>query len=1212
MSWFPPKAPPWRGAFPAALCLVCVLPGGAGAGWLLQQPTFSAESGEPSEALGTDVALVDLDGDGLHDLVVGAPGSDDVFYGQGALELHANDGATFTATGWTAFGASPYEHLGQRVAPAGDVDGDGIDDLLSGSPLADGVGAAAGVVRWFPGSPGGPTVGGWTLDGDAAGAGLGRSLTSLGDLDADGFGDFAVGAPGDEQVHVIFGGIGGPSDRAVVLDAPSPGSFGWSLAAADYDADGILDLVVGAPLAEAGGMLERGLVFVYPGAGFWGLSGLTFAPTVTLIGPGPGARFGWAVAAPGDVNADGEPDLLVGAPTHSSTFPDAGAALLFLGGAGTVGVFPAWAVHGDEAGAYLGSAVAGGDLDGDGASDVVVGAPLADAVELGGEVDGGRVDVFAGIGGGLPASVAVVARGGGVVDGGFGGSLAGPLDLDGDGQREIVVGHGLAAAGPGGTGAAHVFGGLHPLADVDEDGFCAAALLCHPLLQLGDCDDAEAAVFPGAAEVCNRVDDDCDGVVPIEEVDGDGDGTSPCEGDCDDQDPDIGPEVDERCDAVDHDCDGSPDNGVVPRPYFRDADLDGFGEIAAPAASGCVGAPQGMTGLSGDCDDQDHNVFPGAEELLCNTVDDDCRDDTPDVPDADGDGVVACLDCSFVEAAEGEDPLRCGDCDDADRGIGPHREETCGDGIDQDCDGDDLECDPPEPCDEPDNRCEDDGCSLAGGASPGPGLLLLGLLAVARRRVALALLVLLGTASVAVAAEGDVDTQLLRPSFAPHAFLGSAGADPGPAFGIRGGAVVQYEHQPMVVVRDGRGQEALIQGRFSTTVGMHAVFVDGVGVGVTFPFYGTLSEAETYARPGFAVGDLGLDVTARFVRLRHLTAAVGARVFFPTSTRDSFVGEAMPRFAPSLALQGNLGPVTSFVSAGVIVRRPVETGYDFRLDPELEIDVGAKFALHPERVRLIVELQVRSGFAKFFEGGAETPADLRAAVRIHATDVVSIDLGGGLGLNGGYGAPAFRALVGVTANRLPTPPAFAEPEPEPEEPELVFDEPEERAKPPRGWEPEPAVVENPEVHDAGDHIALPPRVLFAYDSDRLLPQAEPILTAVALLLEQTPRITHVLVEGHASVEGDIAYNWDLSNRRAAAVYRYLVEAGVHAARLSYRGMGEAVGSADDRRGAVLEADRRVEMQIVSRVDEWLDEEPDWSDPPPIPWRMPEAEEEEAK
>jgi hypothetical protein len=747
---------PSRGAL--CICAFVLSPSIADAGWLLRVPT-SFESGEPSSALGAQVALVDADGDGLDDLLLGAPGADGDLLGSGAVDLYWNTGTTFdAAAAWQVFGEVPYEHLGMRLAAVGDVDGDGFDDLVAAAPLHDGPNGADGVVRWFPGSATGLSGAAWTLEGAESGE-LGRGLAALGDVDGDGFDDFAIGEPGSQRVIIVFGGLEGPSDT-VTLEATDAG-FGWALAGgADLDGDGVGDLVVGAPFADAGGASERGTATVFSGASLIG--GAT--PLVTLWGPGPGSHFGWAITLPGDVDGDGLQDLLVGAPHANGAFLQEGAALLHLGSTGGVEPVAAWAVRGGEAGAHVGAAMAGGDLDGDGVADLIIGAPMADCVELGGAVDGGRIDIHAGVAGGLP--ILVMARGGAEVDGGFGGSIA-TADLDADGYLEVVVGHSLALTGPGGTGAAHVFGGLDPEADLDDDGFCSQADPCHPLLGLDDCDDADPLVFPGAPERCNGVDDDCDGALDPAELDSDADGTSPCEGDCDDGDPAIGPDVPEVCDGVDHDCDGSIDNGVVPRPWFEDADLDGFGAIGDPADSGCDAPPTGYSRLSGDCDDLNHLIHPGADELTCNTLDDDCRSDTPDVPDVDGDGVVGCIDCTLVEPdAEGRTPL-CGDCDDRDRGIGPLMDETCGDGIDQDCDGEDLPCTPPPTCDEPDNRCEEEGCSAVGRADPGGAALLCLLLVLLRRRTVL-ILAAIAIPSIAPAADGDVDTQLLRPSFAPH------------------------------------------------------------------------------------------------------------------------------------------------------------------------------------------------------------------------------------------------------------------------------------------------------------------------------------------------------------------------------------------------------------------------------------------------------------
>ncbi len=136
--------------------------------------------------------------------------------------------------------------------------------------------------------------------------------------------------------------------------------------------------------------------------------------------------------------------------------------------------------------------------------------------------------------------------------------------------------------------------------DADGDGYTPC---------FDDCDDGDPAVYPGAAELCNGVDDDCDGVIPADELDGDGDGYAPCDGDCDDGDPSVYPGAPEPCDGVDHDCDGlasydSDNDGVcdgddICPGHDDNADADGDG-----IPDGCDLAA-GQIPLSGDQTDHD-------------------------------------------------------------------------------------------------------------------------------------------------------------------------------------------------------------------------------------------------------------------------------------------------------------------------------------------------------------------------------------------------------------------------------------------------------------------------------------------------------------------------------------------------------------------------------------------------------------------------------
>jgi hypothetical protein len=222
--------------------------------------------------------------------------------------------------------------------------------------------------------------------------------------------------------------------------------------------------------------------------------------------------------------------------------------------------------------------------------------------------------------------------------------------------------------------------GVDPV-DADGDGFA----------EEDDCDDSNAAINPDADEVCDSVDNNCDGdvdegVTSTFYADGDGDGfgdidssTDACaapsgytadDTDCDDTRLDINPDADEVCDEADNNCDGEIDEDTATdaTTWYADVDSDGYGDDKDAIVS-CT-APKGYIEQGGDCDDSDGAYNPGAEESDCADPNDYNCDGSVGYADDDGDGWAACEEC-----------------DDSDKSINPDGTEIC-DGADNDCDGD--------------------------------------------------------------------------------------------------------------------------------------------------------------------------------------------------------------------------------------------------------------------------------------------------------------------------------------------------------------------------------------------------------------------------------------------------------------------------------------------------------------------------------------------
>jgi len=209
-------------------------------------------------------------------------------------------------------------------------------------------------------------------------------------------------------------------------------------------------------------------------------------------------------------------------------------------------------------------------------------------------------------------------------------------------------------------------------------------------------------------EDCNDYDADASEGSPTDDCDGDG--YTPLAGDCDDYDSALNPDQAEICDEMDNDCNGSIDDGLDTSTYYLDADSDGYG--TGDPVSSCFDELEGYVLDDTDCNDADADINPGVYADCSDAIDNDCDGEIDEGPlstfyrDEDGDGYG--VPDETLEACELPDGWAWDstDCDDSDDDVHPDHREDCSDAIDNDCDGLDDASDPD--CDCPDHGYVED------------------------------------------------------------------------------------------------------------------------------------------------------------------------------------------------------------------------------------------------------------------------------------------------------------------------------------------------------------------------------------------------------------------------------------------------------------------------------------------------------------------------
>jgi hypothetical protein len=449
---------------------------------------FVVNGGSASKSSGYSVSSAgDVNGDGLTDLIVGAPlvgnGRSFVVFGKTsstAIDLIAvQNGVGGFLINWDPYAISN----GNSVSAAGDVNGDGLADLIVGAPYNNAQGGSSYVV--FGKTTGTPIdlnavrngSGGFLMEGDYYFCESGFSVSAAGDVNGDGLADLIVGSPLTSQDRgfsfVVFGKVN--STRIDLWDvADGTGGFvimgndrsmisGYSVSSAgDVNGDGLADLLVGAPNDP----FNNGRSYVV----FGKVSGT--AVNLSAVANGSGGfvvtgdstslASGFSVSAAGDVNGDGLADLIIGAPLGNNY--DGRSYVVFGKSSGTAIGLSAVAsgtggfvINGDSTALLSGYSVsAAGDVNGDGLADLIIGTPLAND-------GGGRSYVVFGKSTGAAINLSAVSAGvGGIVINGdssslnSGNSVSAAGDVNGDGLADLLVG--AYGANDGGGSSYVIFG----------------------------------------------------------------------------------------------------------------------------------------------------------------------------------------------------------------------------------------------------------------------------------------------------------------------------------------------------------------------------------------------------------------------------------------------------------------------------------------------------------------------------------------------------------------------------------------------------------------------------------------------------------------------------------------------------------------------------------------------------------------------------------
>ncbi|MFB3850783.1 MAG: FG-GAP-like repeat-containing protein [Acidobacteriota bacterium] len=402
------------------------------------------EGGQADAQMGNSVAFAgDVNGDGYCDVIVGAPYYDNGQSDEGAAFLfYGSSNGLSSIPSWIGEKDQDNSNYGYAVSSAGDINGDGYCDVIVSAPAYDFKKEDEGAVFVYYGSPTGlSSAEDWQFVGGKDYSYLGVSVATAGDINGDGYSDVIIGAPyyenGEAQEGAVFvfnGSSAGLSSSYGWMSESNQANsyYGFSVSTAgDVNGDGYSDIIVGS-YNYSEDQNREGKVFVYYGSS----AGLPSTPNWTAESNQSLSQFGYSVSTAGDVNGDGYSDIVVGARSFTNAESNEGAVFVYYGSANGLPQNYDWMNESNIIGCRYGHSVSSaGDINGDGYSDLIVGVLFYSN----GELNEGAVFVFYGSSSGLPSTYSYLTESNSE-NSLFGYSVSGSGDINGDGYSDVVIG----------------------------------------------------------------------------------------------------------------------------------------------------------------------------------------------------------------------------------------------------------------------------------------------------------------------------------------------------------------------------------------------------------------------------------------------------------------------------------------------------------------------------------------------------------------------------------------------------------------------------------------------------------------------------------------------------------------------------------------------------------------------------------------------------